>query len=220
MLSAVEGKIRLLGVTAPVSGSGVSTVARGVAEAFARSGHKTLLLDLSTDIRTDSRAPAWVPGGHSASAAIRAEPSGLATLTADTTTATRALFNNVEFLQQMLDAELASYSAIVLDLPAVREDEDKRLNPLAAARVADAVLLVCLTGQIDRGQLSDAVETLKMAGANTAGVVLNDYFGTSFGDEIADRIEAKRRLLPGLAGRLAGKFRESRFLNERFPYFR
>ena len=161
-----------------------------------------------------------MPGGQNVGLAVRTEPSGLSVLTADANTATRALFNNVEFLQQTLSAELASYSAIVLDLPAVREDVDNRLNPLATARVADAVLMVCLTGQVDRAQLGDAVETLKMAGVNLAGVVLNDYFGTTLGDEIASRIEAKQRLLPGLAALIAGRMRGSRFLNDKFPYFR
>lgn len=220
MLSAVEGKIRLLGVTSAVSGSGTSTVARGVAEAFARAGHKALLLDLTTDIRTDARAPSWIPGGHNAAAAVRFEPNGLGVLTADANSATRALFNNVEFLQQTLNSELSGYSAIVIDMPAVHEDEDNRLNPLAAARVADAVLMVCLTGQVDRSQLGDAVETLKMAGVNMAGIVLNDYFGSTMGEEMADHIGRKTLLVPGLAARVAGRLRASKFLGDKFPYFR
>jgi len=220
MLAAVEGKIRLLGITSPVSGSGTSTVARGVAEAYARSGHKALLLDLTANVRRDARPPRWVPGGQSAAAAVDVEPTGLAVLTADATLATKALFNNVDFLQQTLGTELSGYTAVVMDLPAVREDEDNRLNPLAAARVADAVLMVCLTGQIDRTQLGNAVETLKMAGANLAGVVLNDYFGTTFGDEVAEHLDGRSLLVPGLSRKLAKMARSSRFLTEAFPYFR
>ena len=219
MLSAVESKIRMLGFTAPVSGSGTSAVAREVAEAFARSGRKTLFLDLTTAVRPSLAPGVWTPGSGDALAAVSVLPSGLMVLEADATEGSRKLFNNTDYLQRMTSEELAEFSAIVMDLPAVREDEPSRLNPLAAARLADAVLMVCLTGHIDRSQLSTAVEGMKPAGAKLAGLVLKHYFPpTPCPDISTATTRTLGRLMPGLARRIAGSARSSRFLNDDFIY--
>lgn len=219
MLSAIESQIRSLGFISPASGSGTSTVARGVAEAFARAGHKTVLFDLTADVRSDAKLPTWLPGGAGVAGALHVEATGLAVLTADSTPATRALFNNVEHLQKVVRQDLSTYAAVVMDLPAVTEDETNRLNPLAAARVCDAVLMVCLTGHVDRSTLAEAVNALKPAGVNVAGVVLNDYYVSTLGKDIADTTDAGLgRYLPGLARRLARRASSNRFLNERFPF--
>ncbi len=221
MLSAVESRIRVLGFTSPAAGSGVSTVARVVAEAFAQAGTKTLLLDLTAPVRTDARVPAWSPGAPGAAEAAIIEASGLAVLTADATTRTRALFNNIEHLQKTLQRDLATYTAVIVDLPAVVEDEPARLNPIAAARACDAVLMVCLTGHVDRSELHDAAAALKPAGVNLSGLVLNDYYSTTLGEEVADATyNSVGRYFPALADKIATRAVQSRFFGERFRFIR
>lgn len=221
MLSAVESRIRVLGFTSPAAGSGVSTVARVVAEAFAQAGTKTLLLDLTTPVRTDARPPLWSPGAPGAADATRVEPSGLAVLTADASIGTRALFNNIEQLQKTLQRDLATYSAIIIDLPAVADEEPTRLNPIAAARACDAVLMVCLTGHVDRSELNEATAALKPAGVNLSGLVLNDYYATTLGEEVADATyNSVGKYFPGIADKIASRVMQSRFLGERFRFIR
>ena len=221
MLSAVESRIRVLGFTSPIAGSGVSTIARHVAEAFAHSGTKTLLLDMTAPVRGDPRAPQWLPGAPGAADAAMVEFTGLSVLAADATERTRAQFNNIESLQKTLQRDLATFGAIIVDLPSVVEEDANRLNPIAFARACDALLLVCLTGHIDRAELSEATAALKPAGVNLAGIVLNDYYATTLGAEIAEGLEKSvGKVLPQVAQRLGDRVAASRFFGERFPYFR
>ena len=221
MLSAVESRIRVLGFTSPAPGSGVTSIARSVADAFAQAGTKTLLLDLTAPVRSDNRAPKWSPGAPGSADATRLEPNGLAILTADANSTTRALFNNIELLQRTLQRDLASYSAIIVDLPAVAEEDPQRLNPIAAARACDSVLMVCLSGHVDRAELKDATEALRPAGVNLSGLVLNDYYATTLGEELADATyNSVGRIFPGVADRIASRAMRSSFFGDRFRFIR
>jgi polysaccharide biosynthesis transport protein len=221
MLSTSESKIRVLAITSALPAAGVSTVASGVAEAFARSGRKTLLLDLTSQI--DGRGPqgAWVPGEPVPQESIKLLADGLAHLTVVATTGTRALFSNVELLQKVFQRDLAGYSTIIVDLPAVLDDDNERLNPIAAARAADAVVLVGLTGLTNRAELADATQKLRQVGANLTGMVLNDQYCATLGEEIAD-VSYNRlgRTFPRLANWIAQKAMSSQYLGRNFRIVR
>ncbi len=221
MLSIIESKARVLAITSAIPAAGVTTVASGLASAFARSGRKTLLIDLTHTIDSATNGTAWAPGEPIHADAIRELDDNLARFSITPTTANRALFSNVELFQKTLQRDLASYTHIILDLPAILETDAARLNPVAAARAADAVVLVALTGLTSRTELAEATQKLRQVGANVAGIVLNDQYCATLGEEIAD--VSYNRLgfaLPRLAHWVAQKALASRYLGRNFRIVR
>lgn len=174
MLAALDSKTRVIGITSPDRGAGVSSLCRMVAESFAQSGAKTLLVDLSqqTDTAINAR-PAWMPGGG-ATDFIQRDPRGYEIIASPPTTATRPLFNNVETLRRAFVDELSMYRTVVVDLPAIMEDVSGQINPVAVSRACDAVILVCVAGRTRRDRIAATVSTLAMAGVQLGGTVLND----------------------------------------------
>jgi Mrp family chromosome partitioning ATPase len=221
MLSALESKIRTLAVTSVSNGAGVSTVANGLAIAFSRSGRKTLLVDLTEPVRDGDVAVRWSPGEPLPQDAVAHGSGTLAILSVVPTAANRALFGNVDVLQKVFQRDLAAYSNIVIDLPAVDDENAARLNPLAAARAADAVIMVALTGLVRRAELEAAAQKLKQVGANLTGLILNDQYCATLGEEIADvTYNRLGRIFPKLAHRLAQKALASAYLNRDFKIVR
>ena len=133
MLATIESKIRVLAVTSPISGAGVTTVARGLAATFARAGRTTLLIDLSGSVRGGDQQ-GWCPGEAVPADAITTDENGLAVMTVVPSEASRALFGNVALLTQAFQTDLAAYASIILDLPAIDDNARGSLNPVAAAR--------------------------------------------------------------------------------------
>jgi Mrp family chromosome partitioning ATPase len=176
MLSILESKARVLAVTSAIPAAGVSTIANGLASAFARSGRKSLLIDLTGTTVNGMPPVDWAPGEPLAADAIRFVSDNLSHLSVAPTPANRALFSNVEYFQKTFQRDLASYAHIILDLPAVLETDADRVSPVAAARAADAVVLVGLTGLTNRAELAEATQALRQVGANVAGLVLNDQY--------------------------------------------
>jgi Mrp family chromosome partitioning ATPase len=221
MLSIVESKARVLAVTSAIPAAGVSTVASGLAAAFARSGRKALLIDLTGT--SDSAAPAvdWAPGEPLTADAIHLVAENLSRMSVLPTPANRALFGNVEFFQKAFQRDLASYAHIILDLPAVLDTDTNRVSPVAAARAADAVVLVGLTGLTNRAELAEATQALRQVGANIAGVVLNDQYCATLGEEIAD-VSYNRlgHFLPRLAHWIAQKALATPYLGRNFRIVR
>ena len=73
VLPALEGKVRVLGITSPDGKVGVSMLAEAAANTLGRSGTKVLLLDLTEAIgRDDRNRPAWTPGEVGAIKAVTA----------------------------------------------------------------------------------------------------------------------------------------------------
>lgn len=206
MLSAIENKIRVLALTSPLPGAGVTSVAVGLAAASARAGRKTLLIDLSEALRAGDGNSGWIPGEPLAANAIFSGDDGMARIAASTSAAARARFSNVDRVKHALEQDFASYEHIILDLAAVDGKASEGLNPLAAARAADAVILVALTGLTYRTELTTATQALRQVGANVAGLVLNDQYCATFGEEIADVAYSRLgRWFPRTAERIAQK---------------
>ena len=221
MLSTIESKIRVLAITSPFSGAGVSTVAHGLAAAFAKSGRKTLLVDLSEPVRGDGRIGGWAPGEPVPADAIRVGDDGVPVLTVLPSAATRALFSNVYLLTKSFQRDLASFSNIILDLPPVDNSASEGLNPVAAARAADAVFLVGLTGLTYRTEMAEASQKLRQVGANVTGVILNDQFCATLGEEIADVSYSRLgRAFPRIAHWIAQKALSIPYLGQNFRIVR
>ncbi len=221
MLSIIESKARVLAITSAIPAAGVSTVAEGLATAFARSGRKALLIDMTGTVDSGGGTGSWAPGEALATDAVHIVSENLARLQVVPTSANRALFGNVELFQKAFQRDLASYAHIILDLPAVLETEAARLNPAAAARAADAVILVGLTGLTNRAELAEATQALRQVGANVAGLVLNDQYCATLGEEIADVTYSRLgQIAPRAAHWIAQKALASRYLGRNFRIVR
>lgn len=221
MLAAIESKVRVLAITSATPAAGVSTVSAGLAAALARSGRNTLLIDLTAPINADTHAAGWAPGEPLSADAILVTDANLATLTVAPTTANQALFSNVDLLQKAFQRDLAAYAHVIIDLPAMQETDAARLSPVAAARAADAVVLVALTGLTGRAELAEASHHLRQVGANLSGLVLNDQYCATLGEEIAD--VSYRRLggtFPRMAHWIAQKAMATPYLGRNFRIVR
>ena len=217
MLSTIENKIRILAITSPYRGAGVTTVARGLAKVFAQSGRKTLLMDLSGAAPVGGALAEWAPGEPLPPGAIVSGPDGLAVLSVARGTTTRSHFNNVELLQAAFQRDFFGYNSIVVDLPALDNIEAGSLNPVVIARAADAVFVVALTGYTARDDLAAASQKLRQVGAPVSGVIMNDQYCATLGEEIA-AVSQKRLapIFPRLARSIASKAQSSTYLNRNF----
>jgi hypothetical protein len=174
LLTSLESGHRTIGFTAPNVNAGVSTLSQVSAEIFARSGFKTLLLDLTQPMRDPFLAAGWAPGHGDAKKWIARHERGFDYLIARPTPETQFAFNNVASIRELLTIELADYAKILLDLPPLSEQRTDPINPHAAAAACDSVLLVCVRGQLAQSRLESAVKAAKAAGCKMTGVVLND----------------------------------------------
>ncbi|MGE0025312.1 MAG: hypothetical protein AB7S70_16955 [Hyphomicrobium sp.] len=211
MLVASDSKSRVLAVLSPEKGAGVSALCRMLAETYGRSGMATLLVDLTRPTGSGIGAD-WVPG-EGAPGFISSNPCGYDELTAHPTRATRAQFNNVDRLRRMFSEVLTAYDAIVVDLPAVLDQSDDVINPIAAARASDAVIMMCVTGETSQQQIRKAKATLEAAGVQIGGTVLNDRNRPLLGAEIGSVLR-RVGFVPGVKW-LARLAETSEFLNPR-----
>ena len=217
MLSTIENKIRILAITSPFHGAGVTTVAHGLATVFAQSGRKTLLIDLSGAVPAGRAAASWAPGTPLPPGAIVQGPDGLAFLAVVPGVAARSLFNNVELLQAAFQRDFFGYASIVIDLPALDNIDPGSLNPVAIARAADAVFLVAPTGYTAREDLASAAQKLRQVGAPVSGIIMNDQYCATLGEEIA-ALSQKRvaPIFPRLARWITTRAQSSTYLNRNF----
>jgi Mrp family chromosome partitioning ATPase len=207
-LFARERKCRAIGFVSPDAGAGTSRVCEEVAQALARSGSKTLLLDLSTLVQSLDKTPAWVPGIKGAAASVTADRRGFERLEAAATPDTRFLFNNVERLRWTMFDDLAAYQMIVVDLPSVLDAGADALNGVAMAAACDAAYLVCRMSQITRPRLERTVKQLKGGGVEIAGTVLNDATADMPGGK------RLRKAVRGSPTRRLGAWIESKLLEQ------
>lgn len=201
VLPALDGRIRVLGFTSPDHGAGVTSVARAAAETIARSGVRTLLLDLTTAAgKSDSAPNGWTPGAQSAAAGAQADAAGYDVLIAQPTTEARFLFNDAKRLRQTLSDELAGYAVIVVDLPPLLESSAESINPVAAALACDRVLMVYAKGLTRRVDMTAAGDLAKASGIKLEGLVYNEHGEPSLGKELAAKVARLTPKWPRLFG--------------------
>lgn len=196
---------RVVGVTSPQPISGVSSVAGQLARVASLTGAKTLLIDLTHDVEAKTYRSAWLPGqGGAGQAAVR-DADGYDRLVARFDASTRLLFNNVTLMRQTLVEDLAPYQAIVVDAPAVPTTRSDRINGAAALAACDAAILVCMSGQLNRGELDAARDALANAQVALLGLVLNDKINPKLGTELAREARRLKRRMPRLSSWLERK---------------
>lgn len=204
---------RVVGVTAVVSDSGVSTMAAALAERAKRQG-RTLLVGLADPTAAvPAQATTWTPEDLDLTPFIVADPRGFDRLTAAPMPDVSFAFRNATAIRNMLDELLRSYDAIVLDMAPVDPRERVAVPVTAIASACESVVVVCLAGRVTRSALNRAATALRQANAPLQGIVVNDRFNPTPGEEISDEMERFTPLAPGLVERFLRLVRNSRLLN-------
>lgn len=212
-LSSVANGHRIIGFTAPERHSAVSTVARSTAEVFANSGLSTLYIDLTRPVEKTPAGPIWSPGEDDPKRCIFRRNDGADRLVARPTAGTQSAFNNVTGVRQSLAKELAEYSKIVIDIPPILEVTNHQINPIAAAAACDAVLMICVRGQLTHQQITQAMEMIRSAGGKITGTVLNEIGYATTGADFARIARRVFRSAPRIAHWLERKALDSDLLN-------
>ena len=104
--------------------------------------------------------------------------------------------NQLKLLMAGLDALV---DVIVFDLPAHDEAMPAIYAPIAASAL-EAVFLVALPNVTTNQKLLDAISWLRESDAKVAGLVVNDKFNPTLGEEIVREARRLRRILPFLPG--------------------
>lgn len=183
LLAAEERKARTLGIVSPEPQAGVSALSRCLAETSARAGKKTLLLDLSQRVLTNAKG-GWRIGDGTAQI-IKSLPERYDVMDVRPTIESRSAFNNAGAMRQLLNEDLQPYEQVILDLPAVLHGKQDFVNPMAAARACDLVMLLCVPGKTSSGNLDQALSAFETGGVSLGGLVLNDDTNPTLGEQIA-----------------------------------
>ena len=204
---------RVVGVTAVVSDSGVSTMAAALAERAMRQG-RTLLVGLADPTAAvPAQATSWTQEDPDLTPFIVADPRGFDRLTASPMPDVSFAFRNANAIRNMLDVLLQSYDAIVLDLAPVDPRERVAVPVTAVAAACESLVVVCLAGRVTRSALNRAATALRQANAPLQGIVINDRFNPTPGEELVDEAERFIPVAPGLVQRFIALVRSSRLLN-------
>jgi hypothetical protein len=217
VLSTIGADQRILGFTAPESGSGVSALSNATAELFGRSGFKTLMVDLTTPVKDSFVHRSWIPTLEDPNAFISSRDGRkFDTLVAQPTASSQFAFNNVAAFRKELD-KLESYDRIVIDLSPIDTTITNMINPCAAAAVCDAVFVICVKGRVTRQRLCRALDLIRAAGGNVVGTVLNEVGDATPGVELANLIGGILGQNSRLSRSLASRVMKSEILNNGGP---
>ncbi|WP_029006633.1 hypothetical protein [Azorhizobium doebereinerae] len=204
---------RVVGVTGVLSDSGVSTMAGALAERSQRQS-RTLLVGLADPTAAvPAQATTWTPEDADLSDFILPDPRGFDRLMAAPMPEMSFAFRNAVAIRNMLDRLLRTYDAIVLDLAPVEPRERVAVPVTAVASACESVIIVCLAGRVTRGALNRAAASLRQANAPLQGIVVNDRFNPTPGEEMADEAERFAPIAPGLVDRFIAAVRNSKLLN-------
>ena len=204
---------RVIGITSPQAGSGVSSVCAQLATITSLTGMRTLLLDMTGRAEAAVPASVWQPGLGNAGQSITRDPAGFDRLTARFDTEHRFAFNNIERLRQAFTEDLAAYEAIIVDIPAVPTVDVSHINGAATAAACDGTLLLCMSGRVSRPEVMAAQDALANTQVSLLGVVLNEMQNPTLGSELAREARKLRRYAPGVAGWLERTALKSGLLN-------
>lgn len=170
-------------------------VAREVADVCARSGRKTLVIDLSGS----EIGPSWMPGCETSEPTVDADGGAFHVLSAPNTFAARSAYNNQTRLAEALNQQFASYDLIVLYLAGLSDAKDGRINGIAAAAAADGIVIVCPTNEATTAAMHDAMELVSAAGGKVVGTVLDDRNNPMLSAEVARAARRTLSFIPPLA---------------------
>ena len=153
-------RARSILVTSPLSNDGKSTIASGLAVAFAHASQRTLLLDLN------GRAPAVPSACPSANNAVHKTAVDALDTLAYRPTASALSHKDLSDLLCRLASE---YDRIVVDAPALLPCADARIG----SALCDLTLLVLRVGKSTSDDYARAYATLTAVHARPFGLVIN-----------------------------------------------
>ncbi|MDX2158559.1 MAG: hypothetical protein SFW09_18825 [Hyphomicrobiaceae bacterium] len=200
--------LRKVAFTAVETDPVTTSLAKDVAEVAARSGRRTLVLDLAGS----STAPGWLPGDDMVEPAPDATGRKFDSLRAPAGAAARAAYNNPERVGDALDGLLASYDLVILCTAGLIDDRDDRVNAVAAGAATDGIILVCPTGLVTVTKLQRAMQLVAAAGGKVVGTVLDDRANPLLVDELSDVVQRTLAFVPPVGRWLAERVRRSEFL--------
>lgn len=204
---------KVVGITAVVSGSGVTTLAGALAERSQRQ-RKTLVIGLSEPTAAvPAQASQWTPDSEDILTFVTPDPRGFDRLNAAPVPEASFAFRSAVAMRTMVDRLLETYDAIVLDLAPVYPRERVAVPVATVAAACDAVILLCLAGRVTRPTLNRATSTLRQANAPLQGIVVNDRFNQTPGEEIIEDAQRYSKFAPGLMHKIIDIVRNSKILN-------
>ena len=165
-------RYRILGLTSVASGAGVSLISRLTAKALAESGCRTLLVDLSQAVLAEGNAKAGAM--TNIAGAIANSPNGFDILSFSSDDG-RKIPRMVD-LRDFLRTDIAGYDNVVLDMPAVLDNDGEKVSAVSISAICDAMLLVCALGKDRRTDIDEVVNLIKGGGTQLVGVISNEGF--------------------------------------------
>jgi hypothetical protein len=205
-----EGQ-RIIAVAGVEPLSGVSTLCEGLAAFAARSGRRTVLLEMARPLT--AAASGWrldaEPGGLT-----ERDAAGFDRLAVAGASDGRSV-TDIARLRRGMDEHLAGFDTIVADIAPLRDIGTRAVDGPAAAAACGRIYLVALAGQIDRAAFAATMSLLDASRITLAGLILNDRANPTLAAELAREAGRLRILAPRLSRWLARKALESRFLSER-----
>lgn len=188
---------RTIGITAPGSQSGVTTVAKSLATRCALAGQKTLLVDMSRgpDDRRASDDHGLADNSQTGSNIWKAR-GGYDLLPINPGGADKYRFRDARGLQDMLKNDLGHYDQVVVDLSPVPDLGHAAVPAGIGAASCDAVVLICRTYAVTRAEVEAAVTSLADNEAKIAGLVMNDKDAPTIADELMREFDRISWLLP------------------------
>jgi len=202
---------RLIALTGVEAQSGVSTLCEGVAAFAARSGRRTVLLDMARPI--EAAITAWQPETPP-DGVVMHDAAGFDRLMLAAGRDGCSLSDTGQ-LQRGIEDHLGGYDTIVADIAPLHEIGTRAVDGPAAAAACGSVYLVVLAGRIDRAAFTSTLSLLEASRIELAGLILNDRFNATLAAEMAREAGRLRFIAPRLSRWLARKALSSRFLSER-----
>ena len=192
----------IVGLTGVSRDSGVSSLARALVRRAAAGGQRALLIDASSSLiaGTSERSPHDTGEGYFH---LELRPSQ----------AERLPLREVSRLRAFFSDRMRDFDFIVVDMPPVLCGAEFPLPATIVANACDAMMLVCMTGQVTNVDLKHALRTLKGANTYPCGVVVNHREQPTLSAEIAREAERVRPYAPGLANRVQRRMARSKFLD-------
>lgn len=201
-LSAAARGGRVLGVIGCGPGDAQHLLARALAERSARSGERTLLLDLSLPVGPVTERIRWAPGDERVGESIQRDSRGFDRLTAVACPSTVMRFRNLGGLRHLLEQELAHYQAIVVDAGALLGADEAAIPAATIAQACETIVMATIPGTMRQDQFEAAVTTLGAAASRMVGLVLDDAGNPTVGEELCRLAGRLERYLPAVSRKL------------------
>ncbi len=213
MLSLGKLGVRVVAVVTPSAVQDVKPLSRALCAGFAAADIKTALIDLDPEGASEDSEPGWNPGLKLTAVHTQRDAAGYDLVVSRPTAQTRPLFNNLLHFRRALAEDLGAYKCVIINLTPIFEPIDTAPNPIAVARAADAVIVVCGTGRTDASDAAKAVTELTTAGCKVIGTILDNSDAVYVGQQMAEAVEKLSFVPPRVKDGLCAILRSSKLLN-------